>query len=210
VIEEELRKEGFCRIAGVDEAGRGPLAGPVYAAACILPEGVFFPGIDDSKRLKAEQRDHLFELLTTHPDVLYAIAFADEKLIDKLNILRATFFAVREALTKLSGSFDIVLMDGSYLPKPFPWPARAIVKGDALVPSISAASILAKVARDRFMKTAAKKYPGYGFERHFGYAVPEHYEAIEKLGPCDLHRKSFAPFKPEGDSCSQLSLFPQS
>ena len=200
MIEEELRKEGFHRIAGVDEAGRGPLAGPVYAAACIIPEGLVFPGIDDSKQLSAEQREHLFERLTTHPDVQYAISCADEKLIDKINILRATFFAVREALTKLSGSFDLVLMDGSYLPKPFPWPARAIVRGDALVPSISAASILAKVSRDRFMKTAAQKFPGYGFERHFGYAVPEHYKAIAKLGPCDLHRKSFAPFKLRGSS----------
>jgi ribonuclease HII len=104
----------------------------------------------------------------------------------------------------------LALIDGSYLPKPFPWPARTIVKGDALVQSISAASILAKVSRDRFMKAQAEKYSGYGFERHFGYATPEHYEAIERFGPCDLHRKSFAPFKPKDDSCSQLLLFQHS
>lgn len=210
LLEQELRSEGFCRIVGVDEAGRGPLAGPVYAAACIIPEGLFFDGIDDSKKLTAVERELLFEAITSHPNVQYAIAFADEKLIDKINILRATFHAVREALTKLSGQFDLALIDGSYLPKPFPWPARTIVKGDALVQSISAASILAKVSRDRFMKEQDEKYPGYGFAHHFGYATPEHLAAIEKLGPCDLHRKSFAPFKPQGDSCSQLSLFPQS
>jgi ribonuclease HII len=207
VIEEELRKEGFFKIAGVDEAGRGPLAGPVYAAACIIPEGLRFQGINDSKKLTAYERELLYDAIISHPDVLYAIAFADEKIIDKINILRATFFAIREALTKLSGSFDLALIDGSYLPKPFPWPARTVVKGDALVQSISAASILAKVSRDRFMKTQAEKYPGYGFENHFGYATPEHYEAIEKLGPCELHRKSFAPFKSKEDLCLQLSLF---
>lgn len=183
------------RIVGVDEAGRGPLAGPVYAAACIIPEGLYFQGVADSKQLTAGQRERLFEKITAHPDVLHAIASADQKFIDEFNILRATFHAMHKALSQLAGCFDHVLIDGSHIPKDWPWPSEAIIKGDVLVQSISAASILAKVSRDRYMIEQDGLYPGYGFAGHFGYPTPQHLQAIKALGPCPLHRKSFSPFK---------------
>ncbi len=209
-IEEELREEGFFSIAGVDEAGRGPLAGPVYAAACIIPKGLFFVGIDDSKKLSAKEREDLFHRIITHPDVAFGISLAEVDLIDKINILQATFQAMWNAVAKLPISPDLVLIDGSLVPKPFPWYARPLVQGDGRSQSIAAASILAKVARDERMKAEELRYPGYGFGKHFGYATPEHLAAIHKLGACPLHRKSFAPFKKIEDSCSQLTFFPPS
>ncbi len=207
-IEESLRQEGFHSIAGVDEAGRGPLAGPVFAAACIIPQGLFFHGINDSKKLSAEQREDLFGSLISHPDVIYGIGRADVELIDQINILQATFFAMRQALNLLSLEPDFVLVDGSLLPKAFPYRARAVIGGDGLSQSIAAASILAKVSRDAWMTQEDERYPGYGFARHYGYGTPQHKKAIEKLGPCPIHRRSFAPFKKQEAPCSQPSLFP--
>jgi ribonuclease HII len=210
-IEEQLRREeGFLTIAGVDEAGRGPLAGPVYAAVCVIPAGIRFAGVDDSKKLSASAREDLFLQITGHPDVLYAISHVEADAIDQINILQATFQAMRNAVAKLPISPDIALIDGSLVPKPFPCYARALVHGDALSQSIAAASILAKVSRDTRMKLEDLRYPGYGFVKHFGYGTPEHLRAIEKLGPCALHRKSFAPLKKAEDICSQLTFFPLS
>lgn len=209
-IEEKLREEGFLSIAGVDEAGRGPLAGPVYAAACIIPKGLFFAGIDDSKKLSASEREDLFQRITSHPDVLYGISLSEVDLIDRINILQATFQAMWKAVAQLPISPDLVLIDGSLVPKPFPWYARALVKGDAKSQSIAAASVLAKVSRDARMKAEDLRHPGYGFGKHFGYGTPEHLAAIHKLGPCPLHRKSFSPFIKIEDSCSQLTFFPPS
>ncbi|MBS3904453.1 MAG: ribonuclease HII [Simkania sp.] len=193
--EESLFAKGFLRIAGVDEAGRGPLAGPVFAAACVIPRGLFFQGINDSKKLSSSEREGLFDQLTHHPDVFYGIGRADVALIDQINILQATFFAMRQAIEQLSLPPDYVLIDGSLLPKPFPYRAQAVVRGDAQSQSIAAASILAKVTRDAWMKEEDLRYPGYGFARHFGYGTPTHKTAIQTLGACPIHRKSFAPFR---------------
>lgn len=205
-IEGALREEGFLTIAGVDEAGRGPLAGPVYAAACIIPQGVVFEGINDSKQLTAAQREELFHQITNHPGILFGIASSDHKIIDRINILQATFHAMREAVAKLTVTPDLVIIDGSMIPKKFPWRAKPIVKGDGKCQSIAAASILAKVSRDRHMKGMAALYPGYGFDHHFGYGTREHQDAIASLGICPIHRKTYIL----EDACSQLTLFPRS
>lgn len=190
--EKQLKAQGFSAIAGIDEAGRGALAGPVVAAACILPEGARFPGINDSKQLTAEQREHFYEkiVLRCH----YGIGVVNEQTIDRVNILQATFLAMQQAVSNLPISPDYLLIDGNQMPL-FSIPKEAIVDGDALSVSIAAASILAKVTRDRMMRSFGEKWPGYGFEKHKGYGTKEHLEAIFALGPCDLHRHSFAPFR---------------
>ncbi|MBQ9087248.1 MAG: ribonuclease HII [Lentisphaeria bacterium] len=190
--ERELRAEGFCWIAGVDEAGRGPLAGPVTAAAVILPwkEGVL-PGVFDSKQLSAAAREELFEELHSLEGVDIGIGVADAGEIDQLNILKAAHLAMFRAVGQLR-RVDCVLVDG--LPvKGFPVPSRNLVKGDALSASIAAASIVAKVVRDRMMMEAAQQYPEYGFDAHKGYGTAEHLEALRKYGASPLHRRSFRP-----------------
>lgn len=188
-FEKDAKNRGFSVICGVDEAGRGPLAGPVYAAAVILPFGVEIEGLNDSKKLSEHQRDVLYERI--HARALdYAVAFADEREIDELNILHAAMLAMRRAIDALSIRPELALVDGNRDPKPG-IPVETIVKGDALSASIAAASILAKVERDRFMLQMADVYPEYQFARHKGYPTALHYELLAKYGPCPIHRRSF-------------------
>lgn len=188
-IEEEVKKKGYKFIAGVDEAGRGPLAGPVYAAAVILPEDARLDGINDSKKLSPKKRDELFEKIIKIA-ISYSIFAVDEKEIDEINILNATYKAMNGAIENLSVSPDYVLIDGNSI-KGIKKPYQTVVKGDAKSISIAAASILAKVARDRYIVDIAKKYPDYGFEKHKGYGTKEHTDAILKYGVCDIHRRTF-------------------
>jgi len=178
-------------ICGVDEAGRGPLAGPVYAAAVILDPARPIAGLKDSKKLSAARREVLAAAIKAHA-LAWAIASADEEEIDRLNILHATLLAMRRAVLALQPAAREALIDGNRCPE-LPIPARAIVKGDALEPCISAASILAKTERDKVMRALADKYPEYGFERHAGYPTADHLAALERYGPCAAHRKSFGP-----------------
>ena len=200
-FERDLWSREFTLVAGVDEAGRGPLAGPVVAAAVILPATWASGGYDarmvdlnDSKQLTEAQRENFFEIITTHPDLRYASAIVDAATIDRINILQATHRAMNEALAKLQPQPQHVLVDGRPV-KSMKLPQTALVKGDSLSYSIAAASVLAKVTRDRMMLEFDKKFPGYGFAIHKGYGVPQHLAAIEKLGPCPIHRMTFAPLK---------------
>lgn len=201
-FEAELRSQGFARIAGVDEAGRGPLAGPVVAAACILPEGFFLAYLNDSKQLQPEKRKELYESLIAYPGIVYGISSVDVSIIDQINILQASLLAMQRAIALLSIQPDYLLIDGNQLPKTN-IPARALVEGDARSISIAAASVLAKVARDAQLVELAKQYPQYGFEKHKGYATAEHLRAIELYGPCPIHRRTFEPIK----SSLEPSLF---
>lgn len=178
-------------IAGVDEAGRGPLAGPVLAAVVILPANVNIVGIKDSKKLSAKQRLELFAIIEDKA-VAFAIAEASAKEIDEINILQATLLAMQRAVAKLAVFPDEVLIDGNKCPK-LSYPTRAIVQGDNLIPAISAASILAKVTRDNYLTKLDKQYPEYGFAKHKGYPTREHLLALAKYGPCPEHRLSFKP-----------------
>ena len=196
-----LVEQGMTRIAGVDEAGRGPLAGPVFAAAVIFPPEWIVKGlpkalrkVNDSKQLTPEMREILFAELTCRPEVHFAITQVPEQMIDQINILQATHRAMNLALHQLNPAPDHVLVDG--LPvKSIQWPQTAIVSGDALSYSIAAASILAKVSRDRLMIQLDGQYPGYGFAEHKGYGTPDHVAAIKERGPCPIHRQSFSPFR---------------
>ncbi len=190
--ESALHARGLHRIAGVDEAGRGPLAGPVAAAAVILPPGFTLHGLDDSKKLSAAKREALFEKITSDPSIRWAVALAESDEIEHLNILRATHLAMRRAVEKLPETPDHCLIDG--LPvKNFPFPHDAIVKGDSKSLSIAAASIIAKVTRDRIMKELDREFPQFGFAKHQGYGTKEHLEALRIHGPCRHHRRSFQP-----------------
>ncbi len=180
-------------ICGVDEAGRGPLAGPVYAAAVILDPGHLIVGLKDSKKLSAGRRETLAASIRENA-LAWAIASADVEEIDRLNILQASLLAMRRAVLALNPAATAALIDGNRCPV-LPVPARAIVRGDALEPCISAASILAKTERDKIMQALADIYPGYGFERHVGYPTAGHLAALKALGPCAAHRKSFAPVR---------------
>lgn len=192
-LENEKRAEGFSIIAGVDEVGRGPLAGPVVAAAVVFPENARIPRVNDSKKLSAAQRDELYEQIISVPGVKYAVAELDARDIDRMNILEASREAMRRAVKAL-GRIDFLLIDG--LPVPgFDVPNLAVVKGDGKSASIAAASIVAKVYRDRFMEAQATSFPAYGFEQHKGYGTALHLEAIKRHGVCELHRKSFAPVR---------------
>lgn len=188
---EALRFEGL--LAGVDEAGRGPLAGPVCAAAVILDPKRPIEGLADSKKLSAKKREALAPLIRERA-LAWAIAWAEPEEIDRVNILRATMNAMRRAVEGLQVAPDCVWVDGNRLPD-LPYPAEAIVKGDAKVPAISAASILAKTARDAKMREYAEQYPEYGFARHAGYGTKEHVAALEQFGPTPIHRKTFEPVK---------------
>ena len=191
-IERKFKAEGFSIICGIDEAGRGPLSGPVFAAACILPDGFVLPGLDDSKKLTPKKREVLFDLICKNA-VAYSIASASVEEIDELNILTADMLAMRRAVSMLSVTLDLALVDGN-IARDFPIPARPIIKGDALSCSIAAASILAKVARDRQCIEDDKLYPVYGFAKHKGYGTKAHMDAIREFGPCPLHRRSFLGF----------------
>ncbi len=192
---------GATRVAGVDEAGRGPLAGPVVAAAVVFPNAWSESGFDerlrdlnDSKQLTEVRRQEFFAILTTLRDIRYSVSIVDAQTIDRINILQATHRAMNEALAQLQPQPEHVLVDGRPV-KSMKLPHTAIAKGDALSYSIAAASVLAKVTRDRLMREFDAHFPGYGFADHKGYGVPQHLAAIEKLGPCPIHRMSFAPLK---------------
>ena len=206
--EQALFRNGITRLAGVDEAGRGPLAGPVVAAAVVLPSAWFssdlpgeLRGLNDSKQLTASQRDRFFEALQQLGEVESVVVSVDAGVIDRINILEATHQAMSEALAKLQPSPEHVLVDGLRV-KSIRLPQTPIVKGDALSFSIAAASVLAKVTRDRLMETYDRRWPEYGFAGHKGYGTARHLEAIARHGPCEIHRRSFAPLKAE-----QVELF---
>lgn len=188
-IENEYREKGFNIICGVDEAGRGPLAGPVYAAAVILPSDCVIEGLNDSKKLTEKKREALFDKIKEKA-LAYGIASADEKEIDEINILNATFLAMKRAIDSLSVKPDLALIDGNQKPHT-DIEEVTVVKGDAKSMSIAAASVLAKVSRDRFMLEMAEKYPQYEFARHKGYGTKLHYEKIAQYGVCDIHRRTF-------------------
>ena len=208
----ELWKQGLTCIAGVDEAGCGPLAGPVVAAAVVFPAswleaGLYrkLRGLNDSKQLDEEQREKYFSLITSHPEIRFAIASVDVEMIDRINIRQAAWRAMQIALDQLQPRPQHVLVDGLRI-KWLPYAHTPLVDGDARSYSIAAASVLAKVTRDRTMREFDKQYPGYGFAEHKGYSTPQHYAAINRLGPCPIHRRSFAPFRPVE---TELELFPE-
>jgi len=188
-IEQALWEKGTGVICGVDEAGRGPLAGPVYAAAVILPDNLEIPGLDDSKKLTDKRRRELMPIIKEKA-IAYGIGVATEKEIDDINILQATFLAMQRALDQLAGKADFALIDGNR-EKDFGLPVMTVVKGDSRSANIAAASILAKVSRDDYMEQMAQKYPEYGFEIHKGYGTKAHYEALRTYGHCPLHRLTF-------------------
>lgn len=191
--EHEAKAKGYTMIAGTDEVGRGPLAGPVVAAAVILPEGIDLPGINDSKKLTEKQRETLMEKIKREA-ISWAIMEVDEAMIDEINILEASRVAMQQAVLALPKPADFVLVDGLENPQ-ITLPSQAIVKGDSKSISIAAASVIAKVYRDRLMKIYDKAYPGYGFAENKGYPTEAHIKAIETLGPSRVHRMSFAPLK---------------
>jgi ribonuclease HII len=189
-FEHAAMEEGFSLICGVDEAGRGPLAGPVCAAAVILPPDLELEGLNDSKKLSERRREALYPLICEQA-LAYGIAFASEQEIDELNILQATFLAMRRAVGQLGLKPDLALVDGNREPDFGDIPVRTIIKGDSRSANIAAASILAKVTRDRFMLEQDAVYPQYGFAVHKGYGTQKHYAALREFGPCPIHRRSF-------------------
>lgn len=197
-LESALHARDLHRVAGIDEAGRGPLAGPVAAAAVILPKNFRCPGLDDSKKVSPKKRDLLYDTITGTPGLLWAVATASREEIDSINILRATHLAMRRAAEALDPLPDHCLIDG--LPvRDFPLPYDAVVKGDSKSLSIAAASIIAKVTRDRIMREIDAEFPQFGFAKHQGYGTKAHLEALRTHGPCRHHRRSFQPV-------AQLSL----
>ena len=188
-IEEEVYAEGYTVICGVDEAGRGPLAGPVCAAAVILPRDHQIPGLNDSKKLTDKKRRELFPLIKEQA-IAYGIGMATHEEVDEINILQATYLAMERAISQLEGKADIALIDGNRA-KDFGMAVRTVVKGDSLSANIAAASVLAKVTRDDLMVEMSKEFPGYGFEVHKGYGTKAHYEALRNMGPCAIHRMTF-------------------
>jgi ribonuclease HII len=209
--ESGLWRQGLTHVAGVDEAGCGPLAGPVVAAAVVFPcawleAGLYrkLRGLNDSKQLTEEEREKYFAVITGCPDLRYAVAMADVETIDRLNIRQAAWRAMQIALDQLDPRPEHVLVDGLRI-KWLPYAHTPLIDGDCKSYSIAAASVLAKVTRDRIMVEFDKQYPGYGFAEHKGYSTPGHYSAIQKLGACPIHRRSFAPFRPVP---LELDLFP--
>lgn len=188
-FENSAYNNGYMSVCGVDEAGRGPLAGPVCAAAVILPKGLILDGVNDSKKLTENKREALFDVVKENA-TSYSIAFASVEEIEELNILNATMLAMKRAVEGLDVPADFAYIDGNRLPN-LSIPAEYIIKGDARSMSVAAASILAKVSRDRLMLNFADIYPGYGFEKHKGYGTKVHTDAIKELGPCPIHRMSF-------------------
>ncbi|HXF11052.1 MAG TPA: ribonuclease HII [Desulfuromonadaceae bacterium] len=207
----DLWKQGLSHVAGVDEAGCGPLAGPVMAAAVMFPKSWLeaglpskFRGLNDSKQLDEEQREKFFERITTDPEIRFAIVTVDVETIDRINIRQAAWHGMNLALDQLLPKPEHVLVDGIRI-KWLPYRQTPLTQGDARSYSIAAASVLAKVTRDRAMRELDKQFPGYGFAEHKGYSTPAHFAAIEKLGACAIHRKSFSPMKPK-----ELELFESS
>ena len=188
-IEKTWADRGFHAICGIDEAGRGPLAGPVCAAAVILPEGLEIPGLNDSKKLTDKKRRELFPIIEEQA-LAYGIGWASQEEIDDITILQATFLAMSRAVEQLNIRPDLALVDGNRAPT-LDLPVETVVKGDSLSASIAAASVLAKVSRDDVMLRMAEEYPGYGFEVHKGYGTKAHYEALRTFGPSPIHRRTF-------------------
>jgi ribonuclease HII len=190
-FERSARNAGYLSVAGLDEAGRGPLAGPVVAAAVVLPNGLLIPGLTDSKQVPEQERVRLYEVIRAEA-VCYGVGIADERTIDLINILQATILAMERALQSLKPQPDFLLLDAISLPR-VPLPQKPIIKGDCRSHSIAAASILAKVTRDRLMVELHEKYPCYNFQKHKGYGTKEHLLLLQEHGPCDAHRKTFNP-----------------
>lgn len=188
--EKAAKSSGFSLICGVDEAGRGPLAGPVCAAAVILPEDAVIEGLNDSKKLSEKKREVLFDVIKEKA-VAFSVAYGTLEEIEELNILQATFLAMNRAIDGLKVKPDFALIDGNRVPKAIKIPCETVVKGDGKSMSVAAASVLAKVTRDRLMLEYDKKYPLYDFKKHKGYGTKEHTELIKKYGPCRIHRMSF-------------------
>lgn len=188
-LENELYDSGVKLLCGVDEAGRGPLAGPVCAAACILPRGLLIDGLNDSKKLTEKRREQLYDVITAQA-IGYGIAFADVEEIEVHNILGATYLAMNRAIAQLRVSPELALIDGNRN-EGIKFPSRTVIHGDGRCADIAAASILAKVTRDRYMLNMAGEYPQYGFEKHKGYGTKAHYAALREFGPCPIHRPSF-------------------
>ena len=206
--ERELWQQGLSHIAGVDEAGCGPLAGPVVSAAVVFPKSWLetglpskFRGLNDSKQLTEDEREKFFEKITSHPEIRFAIATVDVETIDRINIRQAAWHGMNLALDQLQPKPEHVLVDGIKI-KWLPYRQTPLVQGDTKSYSIAAASVLAKVTRDRAMRELDKQFPGYGFAEHKGYSTPQHFAAIKKFGACAVHRKSFSPMKPK-----ELELF---
>lgn len=191
-IEEQQYAAGYAVICGTDEAGRGPLAGPVYAAAVILPRGAVIEGLNDSKKISEKKRERLYETVK-QTAIAYAVASVDPKTIDEINILNAAQLAMRRAVAQLSPAPDLVLVDGN-VAREFPMDTLTVVGGDAKSPNIAAASILAKVERDRYCLAMDERYPEYHFARHKGYPTREHMDLVRALGPCPEHRRTFLKF----------------
>lgn len=191
-FENEAREKGYLNVCGVDEAGRGPLAGNVVAAAVILPKGLVIDGLDDSKKLSEKKREALFDIIQKEA-ISFSVAWATPSEIDELNILGATMLAMHRAVEGLDIPADFALIDGNTA-RGFSIPVKTIVKGDAKSPSIAAASILAKVTRDRQCLELDMKYPEYGFKKHKGYPTKDHMNKLREIGPCEEHRKSFLSF----------------
>lgn len=189
-FEKAAVNSGFSCICGVDEAGRGPLAGPVCAAAVILPEGAVIEGLDDSKKLTEKKRERLYDIIK-QTAVAYSVAYGTLEEIETVNILEATYLAMNRAIEGLTGKPDFALIDGNRVPRGIKIPCETIVKGDSKSMSVAAASVLAKVTRDRLMLEYDKKYPEYNFKKHKGYGTKEHTELIKQYGPCEIHRLSF-------------------
>lgn len=192
IFESHLYQMGYQNVAGVDEAGRGPLAGPVVAAACLLPKGLELIGIDDSKKLTQEKREEIYHFLINHPDVVCSVSVVDAKTIDKINILQATLLGMEEAVQNLAQKPDYLLIDGNQMPN-INIAKETVVSGDQFCICIAAASILAKCHRDILMCDFHNKWPVYGFDRHKGYGTKEHLQALNTYGPCLIHRRSFKP-----------------
>ena len=191
-LEQKLADAGYTAVCGVDEAGRGPLCGPVVAAACILPTGLVIDGLNDSKKLSPKKRDKVFDLIRENA-IAYCIAEASVEEIDRLNILEATLLAMRRAIDGLSLPADFALIDGN-VDRDFQIPVQAVIGGDAKSPSIAAASILAKVTRDRGCEELDRLYPQYGIAKHKGYGTKAHMDALREHGPSPIHRKQFIRF----------------
>jgi ribonuclease HII len=208
--ERELWQAGARIVAGVDEAGCGPLAGPVVAASVVFPSSWLqaglnrqLRGLNDSKQLSAAEREKFFNVLIGHPEIRHAVAAVEVEMIDQINIRQAAWRAMKLALDQLAERPEHVLVDGLKI-KWLPYAQTAMVQGDCRSYSIAAASVLAKVTRDRMMEQYDRLYPGYGFAEHKGYATPQHYAAIQQRGPCPIHRRSFAPFRP---AATEMELF---
>jgi ribonuclease HII len=191
VFERRVRQDGYRVIAGLDEAGRGPLAGPVVAAAVVLPDGLLIPGLNDSKQVPEQERERLFDVIRELA-VCFGVGIADERTIDEVNILQATIIAMERALAQLDPHPDYLLLDALTLPRSA-LPQMPLIKGDSRSHSIAAASILAKVTRDRLMLELHEKFPRYNFQRHKGYGTREHLALLREHGPCEAHRRSFQP-----------------